>query len=161
MRESVDESDRDGTFHRGASEAIDPREARVSVEFFLEKEGTDSRSRYPGEEADESRVRLSLEEEGEVTSTEVLGRHGDNETDDTDRSRDDDVPVTLVRLVRVTRNEEGAAEKGAEKSVFTSRIPKIVSFQLTWQRRRKEVRRAGESTAFDTQGKPLIEGRIG
>ena len=77
---------------------------------------------------------MSLEEEGEITSSDYgnrqrrqrnargklrssreeqltsLSRHGDDETDDTDALRNDDVEVAFVRLVGVSRDKEGAAE---------------------------------------------------
>jgi len=51
-----------------------------------------------------------------------LSRHGDDESDDSDRGGNDDVPVPFTGLVRVTRNEESTAgnERKSQFSVLES-----------------------------------------
>lgn len=49
-----------------------------------------------------------------------MSRHGDDETDDTDALRNDDVEITFVRLVGVSRDEEGAAD--GQRSLSATKI---------------------------------------
>jgi len=95
---------------------------------------------------------LSLEEEGKVSSSDcdkdletstteseanqareqseltVLGRHRDNESNNTDRSWDDDVPIPLVGLVGVTGYEESAdSGEGEGRSAEEERVLSCVA----------------------------------
>ena len=84
-RRQIGTYDRDGALHRR------PRE----------------RSTDPAVETDKARVGLGHEEHAEVAGANVVGRHRNDETDDTEEEGDDDVRGALLASVRGPGDDEG------------------------------------------------------
>jgi hypothetical protein len=59
-----------------------------------------------------------------------LSRHGDDESNDTDRGGNDDVPVTFTGFVRVAGNEESTAENERKSQFLVLESGKSVCFDL-------------------------------
>lgn len=99
---------------------------------------------------------VSVEQQCVRGSKEVeltgLRRHRNNESDNTDRSGDDDVPVPLVGLVGVSRYEESADSgegegRSAEEEGVLFRIAEGSS-----ELREELIERKSDSHARKTQG---------